>query len=59
MTTHDCLKALLKRLDIEHARQPQRAGKVIQRTSRLQLIQEPQPLLGEGEGQASLARDSN
>ncbi|MET0400864.1 MAG: hypothetical protein ABW123_00620, partial [Cystobacter sp.] len=39
----------------QHALQPQRRGQVVERGARLELLEEPQALLGEGQGRRGLA----
>ncbi len=52
----DVLEGRAQRLGDEGARQPQRSGDVVGGGGALELVQEPQPLLGVGQGQPLRAR---
>ncbi|MFT3764378.1 MAG: hypothetical protein QM820_02475 [Minicystis sp.] len=54
---HDLAQSLFERLDVEPARQTEHGRHVVERAVRLELVEEPEALLREGEHQVPLARD--
>ncbi len=56
VTAHQCLEAPLQGQEVELSRQPHRHGDVVERAARLQLVQEPQALLREGQWECRVPR---
>jgi hypothetical protein len=56
MTPHHLLEHATQRLEIERAAQAQRRRHVVRARARLELLEEPQALLGERQRQETIAR---
>ena len=53
---HDLIEALLQRCRLERAGEAHGGGNVVDNATRLELVEEPQPLLGKGQRQLARAR---